>query len=159
MALEEDISKAIDANLTAEVSKRLKIRIQQAEDVERRAYLLEQEVIGLKKKLEMSEAQLHELKSLDDLIRKLETAKEQARTAAIDKQIVDLKIENAKERVGDMKELVRAVFANNQYKYIIQENGQAAVTASANGYPATVPVTRTVTATGEGAPPPPPSQS
>jgi hypothetical protein len=158
MAIEEDIIKAVNANLTAEVSGRLKIRLQQAEDLERRNLLIEAELKDVKSKLQMSEKQLHEVVDLGNDIKKLESARDQARAAAVDKQIVDLKIQHCTERVNDMKELVKAVFANNQYKYMLQENGTGVVTANPNTYPATIPTTRTVTATGEGAPPPAPGQ-
>jgi len=159
MAIEGDISKAIDANLNAEVGTRLKVRLQQAEDLEKKNKLLDQEVIEARRTIGDLNSKLERAGDLDKKNEVLLKVQAEADKKLLRVEIVELKEKHAKERVDDMKELVRCVFANNQYKYLIQENGMGVVTANPNNYPATIPTTRTISGTGDGAPPPAPGQT
>lgn len=151
MALEDDIIKAINTNLTAEVSGRLKVRIQQAEDNERKLALVEKELKEVKEALQSAKALISTEEQLNEKIRKFAETRDAAKEATVAKAIVDLKLEFAQQRVHDMKELVKDVFANSRFKYTVTEGGSVPVPNNTpGGYPIAMPTSRTVAVEGTG---------
>jgi hypothetical protein len=149
MAIEGDISRAIDANLNAEVGNRLKVRLQQAEELERRNTLVEKELKDFKAELQTMKALMSTEEQLDEKIRKFAEVRDSAKEATIAKAIVDLKIEFSNQRVADMKELVKDVFANSRFKYMTQESGMTPV-PNPGGYPTSASHSKTTTVEGTG---------
>jgi predicted RNase H-like nuclease (RuvC/YqgF family) len=149
MAIEEDISKAIDANLTSEVSNRLKARLQLAEDLEKKSVLLERALREAKEENQTLKALVSTEEQLNEKIRRFAEARDQAKEATIAKTIVDLKLEYSAVRVADMKELVKDVFANSRFKYTLQEGGTVPV-PNPGGYPTSASHSKTTTVEGTG---------
>lgn len=148
MSIGDDIKLAIDKNLSAEVGAALRQRLKQAEDNE--------------SALTKAEAELVVLRRIDKTQRQLDREQVEftTRRIAVEKQAADLihreamlalREEHAKERVGEMRQVVRDVFSNNRYKYresgsvpvgVAQAAGPSAYQGSAMAM--TAPVDRTV---------------
>jgi outer membrane murein-binding lipoprotein Lpp len=159
MAIQEDLRAAIEKNLSAEVGSVIRARLEWCEK-------LEKEVQSLNTKIETLSSENKELlrrvyagDSADQRREKAEKAEADARTAQVDLKVQQVIIECANLRITDMKELVKSVFANNQYKYLVNENGMAPVSIPQGTYTQTQPFSRSAVGTGEGSPPPAPSGS
>lgn len=153
MAIEDDIKAAIDKNISAELGGRLKTRLQKAEDLEAENEILKKELWTTKQKLKASEEQLADQIALGRDLKMLEAKAEEVRKATVDKAVVDVTLTCANMRINDMKELVKDVFANNRYKYMLSESGMVPVMPGPQGqWPAQHSVTKTATIEGQGTP-------
>lgn len=159
MAIGLDIQTAIEKNLSAEVGEILKRRLEQAESDSKKVIDLRQLVEGLKNQVENLQNQVKSQEAIEQRIAVAQAAERAALGATTLKAIVELKEAHAKERVADMRSIVLAVFANNQFKYTTMENGSLPGGCDQYGNPRTTGYSRTSTGQGEGAPPPAPTGS
>ena len=156
MAINDDIKAAIDKNLSTEVGKALKERLELVEVLEKRLETYEKLA---KERTQLIETQTAQLAKFGDLERRaaaitvtdIEVSKKLLRA-----DIIALKEEHAKERVAEMRNLVALVFQNNQFKYQVTDNGYMPIATSMGSAMSQASHSRTITATGEGAPPPSP---
>ena len=156
MAINDDIKAAIDKNLSMEVGKALKERLELVEILEGR---LRASAKLAEERTQLIETQTAQLARAGDLVEKakalqLKDAEVTAKLLRAD--LIALKEEHAKERVAEMRGLVLAVFANNQFKYQVNDNGYMPVSGTMGSSMQQASHSRTITATGEGAPPPGP---
>lgn len=159
MALEDEIRIAIDKNLSAEIGTRLLTRLQRAEDDSNA-------LDGFRAKLQRAQDHITELeaklarhKEIDERMATLVKREDEVNQKLMRAEIYELRVKCSEEKVGLMRDVVKDVFANHRFKYMVTEGGTMPVMASTGSYPSPQGFSRTATGEGEGAPPPPPSGS
>lgn len=157
MATLDDVRAAIEKNLSAEVGEILKKRLAKADIDAATCETQKEKIASLEKQISDLYSRVKIGDELEARIQKAEAAERSLLAATALKEIVDLKLEFAKERVNDMKHLVALVFQNNQYKYQVTDNGYLPVPQGpgGGGY-FTANHSRTIAGEGTGAPPPAP---
>lgn len=155
MALNDDLKAAIEKNLSAEVGNTLKRRLESVDALEAKVDELQRKLKYAEELTDEYRTKLYKHEELDKRIEAATKAEAAAKAATIDKSISDLKDKHAAEKVSMMLDVVKSVFANNQYKYTVSDNGMMPVGGGQGGY-FTAQHTRTIAGQGEGAPPPSP---
>jgi hypothetical protein len=156
MAIQDDLRVAIEKNLSAEVGATLKRVLDKAESDASALALSKMSEENLRTQLNIAQGQVKSQEEVEGRIRTAKEAERKVIAATALKEITDLTLANAKERVADMKYLVGLVFQNNFYKYQTMENGSLPAGVDQYGNPKTTGYNRTMTGEGLGAPPPPP---
>lgn len=151
--LEMDLKDLISSHLPRQVGDALKKRLEDAAAVERELRALKEQHERTQHSLDAATKRMVE----DEELRKRETAV-QAREATVTlrEQLISLREVHAKERVEEMRGVVKDVFSNHQFKYSVSSGGTWPVAMQPGAYPQSAGWSNSATGTGEGAPPPPP---
>lgn len=143
MNITAEITEAINKHLSHEIGTALKERLQRADN--------DAELVETSKKAAdfwkcAADEKTRELAAHEALkIREQKVSAREALASEAERRVSFeyLRVEQANIRVADMKEIVRAVFSNNRFKY--SEVGSAPVGVPTGGYITTAPTTKEIT--------------
>lgn len=154
--LETDIQEVIRAQLPAQVGDVLRKRLADANRLENELKVANEANKGYLEKIVALEAQISRNGNLDHKAMLLAAKEAEVNAKLLKAEIMDIREKHAQQRVDDMRSIVSAVFANNMFKYRVNDSGMIPVATQGGSYPTSMGFNRTVEATGEGAPPPAP---
>lgn len=114
MDMQEDIKKAINENLPAQVGEVLKKRLAQADRDKDQLFLSTKESTSLRK---INDRLIDDVEALKGKVKKQVELDTREAEIILKEKLMGLKEIHSNERVKDLKDIVSLVFANNKYKY------------------------------------------
>jgi hypothetical protein len=143
--INDKIQAAIAENLPSAIGDVLRKRLEEAAHADQQLKASREEVASLRARVEELTKRVADEGKLETLRLSIDGREAAVSAREREADLLKLRVELGKERLDDMKGLVRAVFENNRFKYYRTETGQ--VPAEAGCY--TVGTSKSVSIEGE----------